>query len=124
MNSKSIVKKAVKLAWDKKGKDITVMDLRKLMNVTDYFILINGESDVHVKALANHIEKELRKEDVELWHREGFQNLKWVLMDYIDVVIHIFRPEVREFYSLEKLWADAKITKVEEHAKSPVLSET
>jgi len=124
MNSKSIVKKAVKLAWDKKGKDITVMDLRKLMNVTDYFILINGESDVHVKALANHIEKELRKEDIELWHREGFQHLRWVLMDYIDVVIHIFRPEVREFYSLEKLWADAKITKVNDHAKSPVLSET
>lgn len=94
------------------------------MNVTDYFVLINGESEVHVKALANHIEKELSKEDIELWHREGFQNLKWVLMDYIDVVIHIFRPEVREFYSLERLWADAKITKVKEHATNPVLSET
>lgn len=123
MNSKTLVKKAVQLAWDKKGKDITVMDLRKLLNVTDYFVLVSGESDVHVKALANHIEKELKKQDVQTWHKEGYQQLRWVLMDYIDVVIHIFRPDIREFYSLEKLWADAKISKVEDHATSPVLSE-
>ncbi len=124
MNSKALTKKAVQLAWDKKGKDIIVMDLRKLLNVTDYFILVSGKSDVHIKALTNHIERELKREDVEVWHKEGYQQLRWVLMDYVDVVIHIFRPEVREFYSLEKLWADAKITKIEDHATSPILSET
>ena len=124
MDSKLLAKKVVQLAWNKKGKDIMVMDLKKVMNVTDYFVIISGESDVHVKALANHIEKELKKEQIELWHKEGFQQLKWVLMDYIDIVIHIFRPEIREFYNLEKLWADAKITKIKDHAANPILSET
>lgn len=124
MNSKLLAKKAVQLAWDKKGKDIIIMDLRKVMSVTDYFVLVSGESDIHVKALANHIEKELKKEKVQLWHKEGFQQLKWVLMDYIDIVIHIFRPDIREFYNLERLWADAKITEIKDHATNPVLSKT
>lgn len=124
MKSKTLAQRIVRLAWDKKGKDIMVMDLRKVMDVTDYFVLISGESDVHIKTLADHIESELRKDDVDVWHKEGYQNLQWVLLDYIDIVIHIFHPDVRAFYSLEKLWADAKITKVEDHATSPILSET
>jgi ribosome-associated protein len=74
--------------------------------------------------LANHIEKELKKEKISIWHKEGLQQLKWVLMDYIDIVIHIFRPDVRDYYNLEKLWADAKITKIKDHAANPILSET
>jgi ribosome-associated protein len=124
MDSKLLAKKVVQLAWNKKGKDIILMDLKKVMDVTDYFILITGESDIHVKALANHIEKELKKEQIDVWHKEGFRQLKWVLMDYIDIVIHIFRPDVREYYNLEKLWADAKITKIKDHAPNPILSET
>lgn len=124
MDSKLLAKKVVQLAWNKKGKNIIIIDLKKVMNVTDYFILISGESDVHVKALANHIEKELKKEKITIWHKEGFQQLKWVLMDYIDIVIHIFRPDVRDYYNLEKLWGDAKITKIKDHAANPILSET
>lgn len=124
MDSKKLTKIIVQLAWDKKGKDILVMDLRELMSVTDYFVLVSGESEIHVKALANHIEKELKKKNVELWHKEGYQQLRWVLMDYIDIIVHIFRPDVREFYGLERLWADAKISKIEDHAKRPILSET
>jgi len=124
MDPKKLTKTIVKLAWDKKGKNIVVMDLRKLMSVTDYFVLVSGESDIHVKALANHIEKELKSKNVKLWHKEGYQQLKWVLMDYVDIIVHIFRPDVREFYGLEKLWADAKISKIEDHATRPVLSQT
>jgi ribosome-associated protein len=124
MDSKKLTKTIVRLAWDKKGKNIVIMDLRKLMSVTDYFVLVSGESDIHVKALANHIEKELKRKNVKLWHKEGYQQLKWVLMDYVDIIVHIFRPDVREFYGLEKLWADAKISKIEDHATRPVLSQT
>lgn len=124
MKSKELTQRIVQLAWEKKGKDILVMDVRKLMDVTDYFVLISGESDVHIKTLADHIEAELIREEVGLWHKEGYQNLQWVLLDYIDTVVHIFHPEIRDYYSLEKLWADAKITKVQDHATSPILSET
>jgi ribosome-associated protein len=118
-----IVKKAAQLAWTKKGQDVLIMDLRKITNVTDYFIVVSGESDIHVKAIAEHIERELKKEKIKIWHKEGFQKLNWVLLDYIEFVVHIFKPEVREFYSLEKLWADANITTLDNHVKSPILSE-
>ena len=123
MSINKIVKKAAQLAWTKKGQDVLIMDLRKITNITDYFILVSGESDIHVKAIAEHIERELKKEKVKVWHKEGFQKLNWVLLDYIEFVVHIFKPEIREFYSLEKLWGDANITKLDNHVKSPILSE-
>jgi ribosome-associated protein len=124
MTTQQIVHKIAKLAWDKKGQDIVIMDLRKLTNVTDFFVLVSGESELHIKALFEHIENELKKNQVKAWHKEGIQKLSWVLLDYIDIVVHIFKPESRDYYSLEKLWADAKITKFEENVKSTVLSES
>lgn len=84
------------------------MEISTLTNVADYFVIISGDSDVHVKAITDHIDKELRSEDVRLYHKEGYQYLNWVLLDYVDVVVHIFRREAREFYGIERLWADAK----------------
>lgn len=125
METMELVKKISRLAWSKKGQDIVVLDLRKITDVTDYFIIISGESDLHVKAITDYIETELEKEKMKAWHKEGYQNLRWVLLDYIDVVVHIFRPETREFYALEKLWADAKIMKAEQDAPDRiVLKET
>lgn len=124
MTTEETVHNIAQLAWDKKGQDIVIMDLRQLTNVTDFFILVSGESELHIKALYEHIENELKKNQVKAWHREGIQQLSWVLLDYIDIVVHIFRPESREYYSLEKLWADAKIIRFQENVKSTVLSES
>jgi len=78
-----------------------------LTQFTDFFILLNGEIDQHLKALSDHIEYTLRDEGLRPHHVEGKQNLQWVLMDYIDVVVHLFTPEMRQFYDLEALWAEA-----------------
>ena len=116
MKAQELAHKISRLALDKKGNDIVILDLKKLSDVTDYFVIVSCESDIHVKTIANFIEDELKKEKIRVWHKEGYSKLNWVLLDYIDVVTHIFRPDTREYYGLEKLWADAKITKVEDHA--------
>ncbi|NOX38382.1 MAG: ribosome silencing factor [Calditrichaeota bacterium] len=118
MTSQELSDKISRLAWEKKGQDILILDLRHLTDITDYFVIISGESDLHVKAIADHIETELEKEHIKMWHKEGYEHLNWVLLDYVDVVVHIFRPEVRTYYALEKLWADAKITRVEDNVTS------
>lgn len=116
MKAQELAHKISQLALDKKGNDIVILDLKKLSDVTDYFVIVSCESDIHVKTIANFIEDELNKEKIRVWHKEGYGKLNWVLLDYIDVVTHIFRPDTREYYGLEKLWADAKITRVEDHA--------
>jgi ribosome-associated protein len=99
--------RAIELAIDRKGQDIMLLDLRGLSNSTDYFLLINGTSDTHVRAIADHIIDELRKENMKADHIEGLRTGRWVLIDFIDFVIHVFHPTAREFYQLERLWGDA-----------------
>jgi ribosome-associated protein len=96
-------------ALEKKGKQIVKLNLAGLTSMTDYFIILTGESDVQVKAIGDHIIRQLRKNGVKIYHKEGFNSLKWVLLDYIDVIVHIFRGETREYYGLERLWGDAEI---------------
>jgi len=84
-----------------------ILDLRGLTAACDYFVLADGLSDVHVKALAEHVEVELKKAEIRPWHVEGRENRRWILMDYVDVVVHLFHREAREFYRLESLWSDA-----------------
>ncbi len=124
MTEETLAKRIADLALEKKGKDITILDLRGLSDFTDFFVIVTCESDIQVKTIATHIEKEIRNEKIRATHKEGFSKLNWVLLDYIDVVLHIFREETREYYALEKLWADAKMTKVEDDAGIRVVSET
>lgn len=123
MSSAQLAEKVAKMAWDKKAQDIVIMDLKKLTDVSDYFVIISGESDTHVKALFDHIEEELKKEQTFVWHKEGFQSLNWVLLDYIEVVVHIFKPKIREYYGLEKLWGDAKLIRLEEDVSDRIIPE-
>jgi len=90
------------------------MDLRGLTTITDFFVICSGDSDTQVKAIADAIEEGLKKENICYWHKEGYENLRWVLLDYVDVVVHVFQRDVREYYSLETLWGDAKIKEVKE----------
>ena len=123
MTNTQLAEKVAKLAWEKKGNDILILDLRKLTDITDYFVLVSGDSNPHVKAISDYLEDELKKEGVRIWHKEGYENLNWVLLDYIEVVVHIFRDNTRKFYALEKLWGDAHIKRIEEDAKNRIVLE-
>lgn len=104
----------VKGIQEKKGENIVQMDLKGVDGaVTDYFIICEAKSSTQVNAIKDSIEEEVRKASGEKpWHTEGTQNLEWVLIDYVNVVAHIFIPEKREFFNLEGLWADAKTTTI------------
>lgn len=107
------LKRAIELAVDRKGQDMLLLDLRGLSNSTDYFLLVNGTSDTHVRAIADHIIDELRKEGMKPDHIEGLRTGRWVLLDFIDFVVHVFHPTAREFYQLERLWGDAPAIPIE-----------
>jgi ribosome-associated protein len=99
--------RAAEVALERKALGVVGMDLRGISTATDYFLVASGNSDVQVKAIADHIIDEMKKEDQRPVHVEGLQSGSWVLIDYIDFVIHIFHPQAREFYQLEVLWGDA-----------------
>jgi ribosome-associated protein len=102
------VRRAVELALDRKARDVVVLDLRGISSATDWFVVMSGTSDVHVKAIADGIAEGLDAEGVSAGHVEGLTGRRWVLLDYIDFVVHIFHPQSRVFYQLENLWGDAK----------------
>ena len=87
-----------------------LLDLRSLTPATDYFVIASGESDVQVKAIAERIEERLKVEKgIRPWHVEGLRHGRWVLLDYVDFVVHVFHHEARSYYDLERLWADAPV---------------
>jgi len=97
---------------ERKGQDIVILDLRGLSNATDWFLLVSGTSDLHARSIAEHIIDELKKEGHRPDHIEGLRAGRWVLIDYIDFVVHVFHPAAREFYQLERLWGDAPVIPV------------
>ena len=114
MESREFADQITELIFNKKGYDVLIMDLRNLASFTDYFIICSADSEVQVKAVADEIDKDLRDKGIKCWHREGYLGLTWVLLDYVDVVVHIFKKDAREFYSLEKLWRDTPTDKVQD----------
>ena len=107
---------AIKGLQEVKGEDIVSFDMRALDNaVCDYFIVCNGSSSTHVNALADSVKDELKKTlNERAWHFEGFGNAEWIILDYVNTVVHIFQKEAREFYNLEGLWADAEIIRIKD----------
>ncbi len=112
MDSKNLAEKITGLIFNKKGYDVKIMDLRNLTTMSDFFVICSADSDTQVKAIADEIDKSLRDEGIRNWHVEGYKALTWILMDYVDVVVHIFKKDYRDFYNLEKLWGDAAIIDV------------
>lgn len=98
----------------KKGYEVKILDLRKLSSIADYFVICSADSDTHVKAIADEIDKELSKAGVKCYHKEGLNSLNWVLLDYFDVIVHVFKHDARTYYNLEKLWGDAPSILVED----------
>ena len=119
MDSKDLAYRITELIFNKKGYDVKILDLQKIISFADYFIVCSADSDTQVKAIADEIDKTLKDAGIKYWHKEGYSALSWVLLDYVDVIVHIFKKEARAFYNLEKLWGDAPITDVED----PVLFE-
>jgi ribosome-associated protein len=95
----------------KKANDVVVMDLRKLSAVADFFVICSADSDVQVKAIADAVEEGMEQGGVSSWHREA-GSLNWFVLDYVDVVLHVFHKNTRSYYSLEKLWGDARIKRM------------
>ncbi|MEI7905087.1 MAG: ribosome silencing factor [Candidatus Firestonebacteria bacterium] len=104
---KGLTDRIVKLADERKGENITVLDLKKLNYIADYFVIISAASTVQCRSIADSIDDELSKDGLYAHHREQDQGLNWVLMDYGDVVVHIFEQATREFYAIERIWGDA-----------------
>ena len=113
MRSSTLASKIAGLAQTKKASDIVIMNLRKLTSVTDYFVVCSADSDIQAKAIADAVEEGMEKGGVSPWHREA-GSANWILLDYVDVVLHVFHKNTRQFYSLERLWGDAEIKRVED----------
>lgn len=101
------VQRAVELAQERKATGLLVLDLQGISSATDFFVICSGRSDIQVRAISEHLLEELKEDGVGVNHVEGLQAGRWVLLDYIDFVIHVFHPGAREFYQLETLWGDA-----------------
>ena len=109
MESKNLAHKISELIFEKKGYDVKILKLKGLSSICDYFVIVSGNVDVHVQAIAESIFDGLNKKGVKPWQKEGTKGGSWILLDYVDVVVHIFKESTREFYALEKLWGDAPV---------------
>ena len=107
IDSLPLAKKIRDILADKKGENIVIMDVHEISSVTDLFVMVSGTSAPHLKALGSEVERRLKKEGIPCAHRAGTFESHWIVLDYFSVVVHIFLPEVREYYSLERLWSDA-----------------
>ena len=104
-----ILSRVVDALQDRKAIDPVILDLRGLCAATDYFVIVSGTSDAHVRGMAEHLVEVLAAEGTHPHHVEGLAQGRWVLLDYVDFVVHVFHPELREFYQLERLWGDAPV---------------
>lgn len=100
---------------EKKAERVLLMDVRKLTSLSDYFIVCHGTNDTQVKALASNVLTKVSTDlDIKPFSKEGMDARRWVIIDYVDIVVHVFLEEVREYYSLERMWSDAKVTQIED----------
>lgn len=109
---------AAQAALDKKAEDVRILDLSGISPVADYFVLCTTRSDAQVKAVTDSVSEALEKAGARFFHREGTADTGWILMDYGDVIVHVFKPSEREYYDLERLWAGAKVETVSEPSKA------
>lgn len=98
---------AAEAAQDKKSENVCILDLKGLSSLTDYFVMCSVSSDVQARAVADHVQEKLLSQGVKVWYVEGYEHAKWILLDYVDVVMHVFDTETRDFYGLDRLWGDA-----------------
>ncbi len=110
MNSKIFVDKVVETLKGKKARDIDVIDISEISSLADYFVICSGTSTIHIRTLADELEEKMGEAGRQCLRKEGYESARWILLDYGDVVVHIFHEADRKFYNLERLWADGIIT--------------
>lgn len=98
-------------ALDKKADDVVLLDMRKISTVTDFLLIVTGNSEPHLRAIADELARRLLEQGIRPHGRDGFPTSRWIVVDYSDVIVHIFHPELRQRYALEQLWGDAKRVK-------------
>ncbi len=115
IDSKQLSEAVAQGMLEKKASDVIILDLRKVKSaVTDFFVICSGNSDTQVDAITDSIEQEVYKQlGQNPWHKEGKENKEWILLDYVDVVAHVFKKDRRQFFALEDLWGDAEVIKVD-----------
>ena len=114
MEEKDISRIVAAAASEKKARDIVIMDMREVMFSTDYFVIASANTATQVRAIADNIEEKLDELGIPFNHKEGYREGEWILLDYGDVVAHIFKQEAREYYDLERLWGSAPLTPYED----------
>jgi ribosome-associated protein len=109
-SSAELAQRAAAILLDRKANDVVLLSLKGVSDMTDYFLIASGTSDTHVRALGNAVLEDMKKETAQTAHHvEGLQAGRWVLLDYVDFVVHVFHPTLRNFYQIERLWADAEV---------------
>lgn len=114
-DSAALARRVTTLVREYKGLDVVLLDLAGVTDVTDFFVIASGTSDTHVRSIAERLTEDLKKEGTRVHHAEGLPQGRWVLLDLVDVVVHVFHPTLREFYQLERLWSDAAVISQDEH---------
>ena len=107
MKAKQLALLVQEACEDKKAEDVVILDIRKMSSIADYFVIATGNSDPHVRAIADNVLDKLEARKQKCIHKEGLQESKWVLLDFSDVIVHVFYHETRKFYNLERLWGEA-----------------
>jgi len=108
LNSTTKIDNIIQILDDKKAKDILSLKLEGLSIITDYFVICTGGSTTHIKALADELMEKMKENSYEVYHVEGYDTARWILLDFGEVIVHIFHEEDRQFYNLERLWSDSK----------------
>lgn len=108
MEGLSKAKKIAQCLYDKKGKDIIILNVSKVTTLCDYFVIATGGSTPQIKAMTDEVIEKLESDQIEIMHIEGYDSASWVLLDYEDVIVHIFNEETRSFYAIERLWTDTE----------------
>ena len=102
------------LMIEKKAVDIIIIDVKKITTLTDFFVVCTSESQPQTRAITDHINQKMKEDGIKSWHIEGYEHLDWVLIDFVNIFVHIFSKETREYYEFERLWADGIITTIQD----------
>lgn len=114
MTSRTLARKIAGFAFSKKAHDVLALDVRKITSTTDFLVICSADSDTQVRSIADAVEQGSMEAGTKPWHTEGYQASTWIILDFVDVVVHVFHKEARTYYNLERLWSDAKVVQVED----------
>ena len=117
-SSLELARRTAQIALEYKANDVVLLDLRGVSDMTDFFIVASGTSDTHVRSIGEHLAEEMKKVGSPVYHMEGTTQGRWVLLDFVDFVVHVFHPTLRDFYQLERLWSDAESIPIEEGTRA------